>query len=172
MTQIRKCLLIFSASLCFTSLIHTMDAVEEDDELEENSGLRHTFMKYYDPKPYVCNPKNNLRYDKFTRKIDSTSIDKLRQDPKFWDEYKRYYTRMTKLLEVAKEAILTNDIDTLTLLCTYNCDLPDALALPRKALAESKIRIDKALKKDGNEANQTVSSNKTPTVANNNNAHK
>lgn len=140
-----RLLALTSLFCCSASL-----AMEEDNKKEPqtNSGVAHFASKLLWPKTYVCDPDNNKRYVEYKEKIESTTVEKLRTDAKFWEDHKRMTERIIKLMGVVATAIENRDLDTLTLLYSYNDELPDPLDLVRKALDEGKIKISRALKED------------------------
>lgn len=147
MKHIRSYFLIATTFLTMTTYLQCMEEVDEKKP-QENSGIVHWGSKLLFPRSYVCDPENNQRYRDYKQKIADTSVEKLRTDAKFWDDYKRMTERLVKLLGVVETAIVAKDIDTLTLLNTYNDELPDPLELVRKALDEAQVKINRSLKKE------------------------
>ena len=148
MNHTKKSLFILSTTLIFSSYIHSMEPANGEEKPQENSGIMHYASKLLFPKSYVCDPENNARYLEYKEKIESTSVEKLRSDAKFWEDFKRITERHVKMQGVIEAAIQSKDLDTLTLLLAYNDELPNPLDLVKKALTEGQVKINRALKKD------------------------
>lgn len=148
MIRTKKCFFIVSMTLIFSSCNQAMQPVDPEEKPQENSGIMHYASKLLFPRSYVCDPENNTRYLEYKEKVEATSVEKLRGDVKFWEDFKRITERLVKMQGVIESAIQSKDLDTLTLLLAYNDELPDPLDLVRKALNEGQVKINRALKKE------------------------